>query len=190
MQEEPSFVSPLQYRYFVSMERDACTSDETRNFWKEKMEERSYNVLPRWPGASKETQSPNVQNHDIFCSSRVSDRIHKLAKSEGIPVKTVLLSAHIRVLALLSATKDVVTGLVTNGRPERDGGDITVGLFLNTLPFRVKLTDGSWRDLIKKIFREEQEVLPHRRIPLAEIQKMVGGESLFETDFNFVQFHV
>ena len=190
MQEEPSFVSPLQYRYFVSMERDACTSDETRNFWKEKMEERSYNFLPRWPGASKEAQSPNVQNHDIFCSSRVSDRIHKLAKSEGIPVKTVLLSAHIRVLALLSATKDVVTGLVTNGRPERDGGDITVGLFLNTLPFRVKLTDGSWRDLIKKIFREEQEVLPHRRIPLAEIQKMVGGESLFETDFNFVQFHV
>jgi len=190
VQEEPSLVFPLPYRYFVSMERDACSSEETRNFWKEKMEERSDNGLPRWPGASKETQSPNVQNHDIFCSSRVSDRIHKLAKSEGVPVKTVLLSAHIRVLALLSATKDVVTGLVTNGRPERDGGDITVGLFLNTLPFRVKLSDGRWRDLIKKVFREEQEVLTHRRIPLTEIQKMAGGEPLFETDFNFVQFHV
>lgn len=190
IQEKPSFVSPLPYRNFVSLERDACSSEETRNFWKEKLEERNYNGLPRWPGVSTETQLPNVQNHDIFYSSRVSDRINKLARSEGIPLKTVLLSAHIRVLSHLSATKDVVTGLVTNGRPERDGGNITVGLFLNTLPFRVKLPDGSWRDLIRDVFREEQDVLTHRRIPLAEIQKMAGGETLFETDFNFVQFHV
>jgi microcystin synthetase protein McyA len=43
---------------------------------------------------------------------------------------------------------------------------------------------------VKQTFVAEQEIIPHRRFPLAEIQKMNGGQPVFEAAFDFVHFHV
>jgi microcystin synthetase protein McyA len=85
---------------------------------------------------------------------------------------------------------DLVTGLVTNGRPQSSGGERMIGLFLNTLPFRLQVSGGTWHDLVLATFRTERELIPYRRCPLAEIQQRLGGQPLFETVFDFVQFHV
>ncbi len=44
-----------------------------------------------------------------------------------------------------------------------------------------------WRS---NAFAVEREIAPHRRFPLAEIQKLNGGRAAFEAAFDFVQFHV
>ncbi|MGZ4988331.1 MAG: non-ribosomal peptide synthetase, partial [Limisphaerales bacterium] len=79
---------------------------------------------------------------------------------------------------------------VSNGRPQSVDGEKIIGLFLNTIPLRLDVNGGSWRDLIGKTFAAEKELLPHRRCPLSEIQQIAGGHALFETAFDFVQFHV
>ena len=95
-----------------------------------------------------------------------------------------------RILAGLCNEAEVSTGLVVNGRLEAEGGDRTLGLFLNTVPFSLRIQDESWRALVQKAFRAECELLPYRRFPLSEIQKLAGGRQLFEVGFNFVHFHI
>jgi len=102
----------------------------------------------------------------------------------------VLLSAHLKVLSVLSGQGDLITGLVSNGRPEVDDGDKVLGLFLNTLPFRQRIAGGTWLELVRATFENELEVTRFRRFPLAQLQKEHGGRPLFETAFNFLHFHV
>jgi non-ribosomal peptide synthetase component F len=45
-----------------------------------------------------------------------------------------------KVLSSLSGQSDVLTALVYNGRPETKDGERTLGLFVNTLPFRLRLS--------------------------------------------------
>ena len=107
-----------------------------------------------------------------------------------MPLKSVLLAAHLRILGLLGGEAEAVTGLVCNVRPERAGGERVLGLFLNTLPLRLRLPGGTWDELSRQAFEAEREMLPYRRYPLAELQRERAGQTLFETGFNFANFHV
>ena len=127
---------------------------------------------------------------DVPLAPEICKGLKQLALSAQVPLKSVLLAAHLRVLSLLGCESDVLTGLVANGRPEQTDGERVLGLFLNTLPFRLQLSGGTWIDLVRSVFEAERELLPHRRYPLAEIQRMHDGQPLFETAFNFVHFHV
>jgi microcystin synthetase protein McyA len=105
-----------------------------------------------------------------------------------VSLKCVLLAAHLRVLSLLGNSSDVLTGLVVNGRLEETDGERALGLFLNTVPFRLDLAGGSWRDLVREVHRADVELLPFRRYPFARIQSATGLQ--LDILFNFVHFHV
>ena len=127
----------------------------------------------------------------LLLRAALAAALTRTAESLGVPLKSVLLAAHARVLAALGGRDDIVTGLVTNGRPEVAGAERIVGLFLNTVPLRVELDRvDTWADLVRSVFAAEKALLPHRWLPLAEMQKRQGGGPLFTTDFNFVNFHV
>ena len=74
-------------------------------------------------------------------------------------MKTVLLAAHQRVMAMLYNQTDVISGLIGNGRPEELDGEKVIGLFLNNLPVRQQLNGGTWLELIKQTFAAEQEIV-------------------------------
>ena len=78
--------------------------------------------------------------------------------------------------------------MITNGRPEEAGAEETLGLFLNTMPLRLRLGLGTWRELLRAVFSAEEAAWPHRRYPLAELQKG-QGHPLFDTTFNYVHYH-
>src|SRR6185369_10616334 len=101
-----------------------------------------------------------------------------------------LMAAHINVLSLLTGQADVLTGLLINGRPEKAGGEQSLGAFLNTVPLRVELEDGTWAALVRRAFKAENELLPFRRYPIQELQRVHGAEQLFDTVFNYTHFHV
>jgi amino acid adenylation domain-containing protein len=84
----------------------------------------------------------------------------------------------------------VVTGLEANGRLEQSDGEQAIGQHLNTIPFAQSLAGGTWLELAQATFAIEQELLPFRRFPYAEMQKMCGGQPLYETTFNYTHFHV
>src|SRR5207248_7042438 len=127
-------------------------SDECRRFWREKFKDCSLQSLPRWPksfcaGGLEQARGPEIQiEPEVFHS------LKRLAQTAGVPLKTVLLAAHQRVMSLLYGQTDVTSGLLWNGRPEQVDGEKLVGLFLNTLPIRSRLDGGSWLDLVKQSF--------------------------------------
>lgn len=176
----------LQYSQFVALEREAIASGKQRQFWQQQLTSIPFTRIPRWP---KEAAT-GIEKCDIVLDSQLSQELKKLAVKLGVPLKTVLLAIHVRILSLYSGEDEIVTGLVSNGRPEVEGGDRVLGLFLNTVPLRVKLPLGNWIDLVREVFSAEREISPNRRFPLAEIQRMHGNQPLFETSLNFVNFHV
>ncbi|WP_432401626.1 amino acid adenylation domain-containing protein [Wukongibacter sp. M2B1] len=177
----------IGFRDYVALERQALASEEHKTFWKEQLEDSSLTTIPRWSAAVKEDE---FCAKDVYIPEDISEGLHKLSREVGIPLKNVLFAAHIRVMGLVNGYTDVITGLVSNGRPEEIGGEKIQGLFLNTLPFRLKMTGGSWKELIRQVFETEREILPFRRYPLIQIQNDMGKSSLFESVFNFTNFHV
>jgi amino acid adenylation domain-containing protein/non-ribosomal peptide synthase protein (TIGR01720 family) len=175
------------FRRFVGLEAAARASEESRRFWSAQIEDGVFLRLPREAGLKVER---TVHTEVVPIAAEVSEGLKRLAAEAGVPVKTVLLAAHLRVLSVLGGQRDVMTGVTLNGRPEAAGAERALGLFLNTLPVRVRLAEQSFVELVRAVFAAEQAVLPHRRFPLAEIQKLRGREPLFEAAFNFVHFHV
>jgi len=182
----------LRYHDFVAMERAALAAPATESYWRRLLAGGSVATLPRWlsPGAAAGGAERPVGVLEVPVPAAVSAGAQELARRLGVPVRSVLLAAHVRVVALLSGQDDLVTGLVGNGRPEGPGGEQVLGLFLNTLPFRLRLRGGTWADLVRATFETERDLFPHRRYPMGVLQRKLGGEPLFETAFNFVHYHV
>jgi amino acid adenylation domain-containing protein len=181
-------IPETEFKHFVALERRATASDECRRFWLEKLAGSAMSALPRWRKELAAIRDFVIRPLSI--STEVGEGLKLASQRMRVSLKSVLLAAHLRVLAFVTGQTDVVTGLVSHGRLEDAGGDAVLGLFLNTLPLRLKLSGGSWQDLTLEIFEADREMFPHRYYPIAEIQNLLGGQSLFETAFNFTHFHV
>jgi amino acid adenylation domain-containing protein len=185
----PLVQAPLKTTFstFVALEREALASEDCRSFWSERLAEISVTTLP------PPTPAPLVSER-LFFEKRFEpeflNRFKRLARLAGVPLKSVLLAAYLRTMAYITGSTDVTTGVVFNGRPEGEDGEQVRGLFLNTLPFSLRLTGGTWMDLLSEVRDVEARIMPFRRYPLAELQHQRGGRPLFEMTFNFVHFHV
>ncbi|MEA2176605.1 MAG: hypothetical protein QOD00_4197 [Blastocatellia bacterium] len=178
------------YRDFVNAERAAIVSAEQRDYWRRRLDESSLTTLARWPSSQKTSTARGIMVQQVLLTAGISKKLNGLAQQLRVSLKSLLLAAHLRVLSLVSGQTDVLTGLVSNGRPLEIDGERVLGLFLNTMPFRQKLDGGTWSDLIRETFELEHESLPFRLYPLAEIQRTQGGRRLFESAFNLNHFHV
>jgi amino acid adenylation domain-containing protein len=196
--EEVPELDPIMvsYREFVRMEREALASEDHKLYWGRKLEDSTMLELPRWKTSHELSRRPNdvdgrtdVRFRPIRIPRELSDELKGVAHTMAVPIKSVMLAAHMKVLSILSGSTDILTGVVSNGRSEEVGGERTVGLFLNTLPFRQQVTGGTWQDLVRATFNTEWELLPYRRYPMAALQHSRGGQ-LYETAFNFIHFHV
>ncbi len=186
-------VPAVAFRDFIAQERRALSDLSLRRFWSDRLAEAVPTSLPRAPHPGPVPAGRQMRAHEESLPPAFVSGLRELARKAGAPLKSVLLAAHLRVLAAASGRTDALTGLVTNARPEVEGGDRLFGLFLNSLPFHLRLDGGSWLDLVRETFRAEQEVLPYRQYPVAEITEITrqrGGGPLFETLFNYTHFHV
>ncbi|HVT17364.1 MAG TPA: amino acid adenylation domain-containing protein [Thermoanaerobaculia bacterium] len=178
----------LSYGDFVACERLAAQSRECRDYWVGALAGSAVTQLPSWPAPAMRVARMGRQAVDV--PAWVLAGLARAARDAGLPQKTLLLALHARVLGAVCGSAEVVTGLVANGRLERRGGERVLGLFLNTLPLRLGAGGGTWIALGRRAFQAERDAVPYRRYPLAELQRALGGRQLFETVFNFVNFHV
>ncbi|MEM9488307.1 MAG: amino acid adenylation domain-containing protein [Myxococcota bacterium] len=181
--------APGRFRDYVRRERQAIASDDDREFWREHLRQAEPQRLPRVPFNPPEASSSRSGSLEIAIASQVAGTLRDRASALKVPLKTVLLAAHYHVLSVLVPGRSAITGLISHGRDEAWGGSDELGLFLNTLPLGVTV-EGSWAHFIKAVFAAEQDAVPHRFLPLAEILRISGHTALFETTFNFTNFHV
>ncbi len=176
------------YGEFLRLERAAIASEECQNYWRAQIDQSQLMQLPRLRSDKPAVEDAGEQ--EFWISRSVTDQLKKLSQKHGLPLKSILLAAHMRVLAVLSGQRSVTSGVVWHGRPEEGGAERMIGLFLNTLPFVMEMERGSWLDLAQRAFAKECEMMPHKRYPLIELQRSRGGAALFEVAFNYIHFHV
>jgi amino acid adenylation domain-containing protein len=132
-------------------------TDAGRAFWREVLLAGGSTVLPRWapepvPGTA-EVEVP-LPDATVVALRRLADRL-------TVPLGSVLLAAHARVLAALTGEPDVVTGYVAG-----DGGA--------PLPCRLRVDVGSWRDLIGAAATTEAGLLAHRHADVSAVRRELG----------------
>ena len=179
----------LNYRDFVALERSSLESEETQAYWNERLSGIEVLQLPRLPEASRSAGPGTLGVESVPLGEELAEGLKSLAARAGVPLKSVLLAAHVRVMSLVGNQQDVLTGLVANSRPEESDGERVVGLFLNTLPFPLRPGRRHVAGTLPRRIPAEQSLLPHRRYPWAHAAER-GGQPLFETAFNYNHFHV
>lgn len=179
------------FRDFVALEKKTVQSEACRQYWESILGDYERLALPSWSPSDDQIERPRHNKIGFPVPLEVSLGLQRLARSLNVSLKHVLLAVHTRVLNLLSGQADIVTGMLSHGRPEVVDGERVAGLFLNVVPLRLHLPHGSWQDLIQHIFATECALLPFRRYPLAEMQRRWGGRTpLFNTAFSYFDFHV
>ncbi|ARU63056.1 hypothetical protein CBW65_20310 [Tumebacillus avium] len=176
------------FRRFVDLERQALASEEAQGFWLHLLDEFTVTEVPavEAPDDSQEL----YRSVEVEIGEALQQGLQRAARQAAVPLKSTLLVGFLRTLSLYSGQTDVLTGVVVNGRPEVQDGERALGLFLNTVPYRLQLQEGSWLHLLQETFAAERSILPHRRFPMATLQQKLGGQPLFDSAFNFVNFHV
>ncbi|MCU7821164.1 condensation domain-containing protein [Kitasatospora sp. DSM 101779] len=175
-------VPPDGHRRFVALETAAA---ESAPFWRTEADVPPLLLTDRPEG----TVADPVETRHLPLGPEDVTRLEAAAEHAGVPLKSLLLSLHLRALAAATGRdRDVVTGLVTNGRPEVPGSAALIGLFLNTVPLRLRSLDGDWVEQAGRTWEAEQRLLAHRRYPLSAIEQGLGRPA-FDVSFNFTHFH-
>jgi amino acid adenylation domain-containing protein len=178
-----------RYAEYVAAERAAASSEESLAFWRGVLADLAPVRFTR-RGAADGAVLYEVRRS----FAGLAGDIGALATRAGVPRRTVLLAAFHHTMGLFAErdgqTRGHAIGLTTNGRPERAGADRMRGLFVNTVPFGITAEPDSWLALIRAVFAAEQDLMPHRLVPLARIARLrPGAPNLLDTVFNYVNFH-
>jgi amino acid adenylation domain-containing protein len=137
-------------------------------FWQRVLLAGGFTAIPRW------TLDPvaGIAEHRATIPDDVAAAARRLADELDVPLSSVLLAAHAKVLAALSGEREVTTGYAA-----LEGGP--------SLPCRLTTEPGSWRALVLDAHRAESELLSHRYFPVDELRRELGlTETPFETVFD------
>ncbi|MFD8607246.1 condensation domain-containing protein, partial [Streptomyces globisporus] len=105
------------------------------------------------------------------------------ARRLGVTLSTLVQCVWGVLIGRMTGQDDVVFGAVVSGRtPEVPGVESMIGLFINTVPVRVRMDAGdTWADLAVRVHGEQGALLPHQHLGLTEIQRAAGLGDAFDT---------
>ncbi|MGW6412781.1 amino acid adenylation domain-containing protein [Streptomyces vinaceus] len=123
----------------------------------------------------------------------LADRIARLARKHRVTPFMVLLAGFSVLLARLAGTDDVVIGSPTAGRTHTDLRPL-IGMFVNTLPLRVNLTeDPTFETVLGRVRRTVLDAFRDQDVPLELIvaetglERAAGHDPLFQVMFSLQQ---
>ena len=122
----------------------------------------------------------------VLLSPEAFDGLQRLARRCRVTLGTILQGAWAVVLGRYAGRDDVLFGATVSGRtPELEGVESMVGLFINTIPIRVRLpADEPIEAWLPQLQREQNEAREHEHTPLVDVQRwsrMPRGASLFDS---------
>ncbi|MET8074609.1 condensation domain-containing protein, partial [Streptomyces sp. NPDC005271] len=176
------------YRDYVAW-LAAQDRDAARTAWREAFADLA-EPSPMAPGVSRTT----VASAEVLASFSRSDTaaLAEIARGRGLTLNTVVQTAWAIVLGRHTGRDDIVFGTTVSGRPPQiDGVERMVGLFINTLPTRIRLRAAEpFAELLTRVQTEQTRLTSHQHLELAEIQRAVGHGELFDTSMVFQNYPV
>src|SRR5215510_6804166 len=131
----------------------------------------------------------------VWLSAEQSEQVQRFARAQQVTVNTVVQGAWALLLSRYSGEEEVLFGATVSGRPaELAGVEQMVGLFINSLPVRVRVNGeaqaGTW---LRELQAQVMELRQYEYSPLVEVQgwsDVKRGQNLFETFVVFENYPV
>jgi len=163
-------------------------NSQAQSFWYQALNE--VKTPTRW-GIEQVSQSADQQQQEYAYEqfelpSQTLNVLNTWAKYHRLTVNTLIQGSFALLLSRYSGEEDVVFGGTVSGRPpELEGVESMVGLLINTIPVRVKVSGAvSLIDWLQQIQMEQIQRLEYQYNSLVQIQQwsqITGGSPLFES---------
>src|SRR6266567_4777255 len=140
----------------LSMHSTVTMAEGDREFWHGVLLAGGFTMLPRW------TLEPmaGVGEHEATIPDELVAALRRLANELAVPLSSVLLTAHAKVLGALSGERAVSTGYSFEGR--------------SPLLCRITTEPHSWRAMLLKADRAQSELLAHKDFPVDDLRREMG----------------
>ncbi|MDV8067784.1 amino acid adenylation domain-containing protein [Rhodococcus sp. IEGM 1366] len=134
------------------------------------------------------------ESRDVFgeLTEEQTAGLMSFVRGRGVTVNSVIEMAWSIVLGGWTSRDDVTFGSTVAGRPPQVAGvESMIGLFVNTVPVRVRLDRGeSLGSLLGRIQAEQAGLLDHQYVGLADIQRAAGPGAVFDSMTVFESYPV
>lgn len=177
----------LQYADFADwLSRENQTPDV--DWWTDQL--RDHSPAPALPLDALRTApcSPSALARRFELTDTVTDGLRRIARAVHTSVTTVMLAAWCLLLAHHSDRRDLLLGVPAAGR-SHPGTTEMVGVFINTLPVRLHVPEGSFASLVHHCRDVLADAYDHQDTPLESIiqalkvQRDPARTPLFDTLF-------
>ena len=147
------------------------------------------------PAVSLSEQEDTYGTHQFSLSADLTSALQTVARQQRLTLNTLIQGAWALLLSRYSREKDVVFGMTVSGRPAAlPGVEQMIGLFINTLPVRVRVPDdASLLSWLQQLQEQQQKQAQFDYTPLIDIQgwsDVERGQPLFESILGFENYPV
>jgi amino acid adenylation domain-containing protein len=179
---------PIQYREHVMRIRERARNSDDEAFFRKKLGDVNETTAPyglldtHGDGSSTLEESQTLQR-------TLSARLRDAARQQRVSPATLFHAAWALVVAETSGRSDVVFGTVLFGQLQARGSARRgIGMFLNSLPVRLRLESRAVRELVAQTQSELLDCLSHEQASLAVAIRCSGAginSPLFTSLLNF-----
>ncbi|WP_231588690.1 condensation domain-containing protein, partial [Mycobacterium nebraskense] len=134
-------------------------------------------------GSAESQRSGLPRATELRMPAEATARLIEETRSRGITVNTLMQMAWALVLSRLTDTHDVVFGVTVSGRPpELTGVETMIGLFINTVPMRVRFDPAaSVGEQCRTVQRNAAVLREHSYLGHAQLRTLGGVGEMFDT---------
>ncbi|WP_432407298.1 amino acid adenylation domain-containing protein [Wukongibacter sp. M2B1] len=187
-QERENIVSYGQYIRWLEKQ----DKEEALNYFKKMLDE--YEEVTEIPPLGQPSKTEEQVKEEILTlDSYLSERLREICTELGVTMSTIVEGAWAVVLQKYNNSQDVVFGRVVSGRnADILGIEQTVGLFVNTIPSRIRTDkETTCKELLKDLQKQNIESTKYEYCSLVEIQnETLQGHNLIKTLYVFENYYI
>ena len=184
--------APVPYRLFVARALDAARDSGAAAYFRATLGDFEEPSAP-FQLLDVHRDGSGIAEASKMLAPELATRLRLAARTAGVSAATLFHAAWALVVAGCSGRSDVVFGTVLSGRMlDAAQARHMLGMFINTLPLRLRLADTSAAELVAATDSALRALLAHEQAPLALAQQCSGLDSaqpLFTALLNYRHSH-